>query len=114
MKARDADGAFEYTPRQTPGLEDRFPKLAEGDFNTGMRLVHTDGSISVGADAVYNIARQVRGWRNLAWLYRVPGLKQVCQLGYAWIAKNRKRLGKTCDDGACKVDLSDEGASRGR
>jgi len=100
MQQRDADETFEYTPRQTEGLTERFPKLAEGDFNTGMRLVEPDGTIHVGADAVYHIARRLRGWRNLAWLYRIPGLKQLCRAGYAWIARNRQKLGP-CDDQTC-------------
>jgi predicted DCC family thiol-disulfide oxidoreductase YuxK len=58
IRRRDRAGVFEFVPRQTAGLEQRFPKLAEGDFNTGMRLVHRDGSVSVGADAVYEIARR--------------------------------------------------------
>ena len=38
---RDRDGLFELVPRQQDGLEERFPALADGDFDTGMRLVHT-------------------------------------------------------------------------
>ncbi len=48
MKGRDTAGVFEYVPRQSEGLKQRFPKLAEGDFNSGMRLVNPDGSIDVG------------------------------------------------------------------
>ena len=103
MQRRDPDRIFAYVPRQTEGLTDRFPKLAEGDFNAGMRLIHEDGSISVGADAVYNIARRLVGWKRLAWLYRVPGLQQVFRAGYGWIAKNRHRLAKRCEDGACEI-----------
>ena len=103
MKSRDDRDAFEYVPRQTEGLERRFPVLAEADFNTGMRLLDTDGAVHVGADAVYRIARQLRGWRRWAWLYRVPGLGWLCRRIYAWIARNRQRLGRSCDDGACEV-----------
>ncbi|MBI1373506.1 MAG: DUF393 domain-containing protein [Phycisphaera sp.] len=104
IRRMDRHDVFEYVPRQAEGLEQRFPKLAEGDFNTGMRLVHVDGTIDIGADAVYGIARRVGWWRWFAWLYRVPVLKQICRAGYAWIARNRQRLGKTCDNGACKID----------
>ena len=103
MRARDTNGAFEYTPRQTPALEQRFPQLAAGDFNTGMRLVHPDGHVSIGADAIYHIARNLPGWNRLAWLYRVPGFGVVARLIYAWIARNRYRLAKSCDAGECKI-----------
>lgn len=103
IKRRDCNGAFEYVSRQTDGIELRFPKLAEGDFDSGMRLVHSDQSISVGADAVYEIARRLHGWRRLAWLYRVPIIQGVLRGVYGWIAKNRYRLAKTCERGTCEL-----------
>ena len=104
MKRRDPEGVFEYQPRQTPGLEQRFPRLAGGDFNSGMRLVRRDRSVSVGADAVYEIARLLKGWQYVAWLYRVPVLKTICRFSYAWIARNRYRLAKKCEDGVCEMN----------
>ncbi len=103
MQRRDSSDVFEYQPRQAAGLEDRFPRLTEGDFNSGMRLIDTDGSISVGADAVYNIARRLDGWKYLAWMYRVPVLNSICRASYAWIARNRYRFAKKCDDDACEL-----------
>ncbi len=103
MKRRDPGGAFEYQPRQAQGLDRRFPQLTKGDFNSGMRLVHQDGSVSVGADAVYEISRRLRGWKYLAWLYRVPVLQTVCRSTYAWIARNRYRFAKKCEDDVCEV-----------
>ena len=47
---------FELVARQTEGPTERFPTLAEGDFNTGMRLITPDGAKLVGADAAYQIA----------------------------------------------------------
>ena len=103
FKSRDTDRIFEYVPRQAEGIDHRFPMLAEGDFNTGMRLVHTDASVSVGADAIYHIARRLKVWRWYAWLYRVPGLNGLCRAAYGWIARNRYRLAKKCDDGSCAL-----------
>jgi predicted DCC family thiol-disulfide oxidoreductase YuxK len=34
-------------------------------------------------------------WRVLGWLYRVPGLRQLEDLGYNIIARNRHRFGAT-------------------
>jgi predicted DCC family thiol-disulfide oxidoreductase YuxK len=102
MKRHDVDEVFDYVPRQTEDLEQRFPKLAEGDFNTGLRLIETDGTIFVASDAIYHIARRLRGWRNWTWLYRVPGLKQLLRAIYAWIARNRSKLGP-CTDERCDI-----------
>ena len=101
FKRRDTGSKFDYVPRQDKGIETRFPMLADADFNTGMRLVHPDLSVSVGADAVYHIARRLNVWRWFAWLYRVPVLNFVCRAAYAWVARNRYRLAKKCDDGTC-------------
>ena len=103
MKRRDTAGVFEYVPRQSEGLMQRFPKLAEGDFNSGMRLANPDGSIDVGADAVYQIARRLSGWKLVAWLYRVPVLNWISRSGYGWIAKHRYQLAKRCESGVCEV-----------
>lgn len=100
----DRHSRFELVPRQTPNLEQRFPQLADSDFNTGMRLVTPDGAVSVGADAVYEIARRLPRTRWIAWTYRVPVLHHLARAAYAWIAANRYKLAGRCDDGACKTE----------
>ena len=104
IRRKDTHGKFALVPRQTPGIEDRFPQLAQSDFNTGMRLIAPDGRIFVGADAVYHIARDLPFWRRVAWLYRVPGIQKLARLAYAWVAARRYRLNKTCDDGECSSE----------
>ncbi len=99
---RDRSGTFEFVPKQTEGLTERFPKLDEGDFNTGMRLITPDDAIHVGADAAYQIACHLRYWRWIAWLYFVPGIHSLTRALYAHIAANRQSQGGRCDDGTCK------------
>ncbi len=103
IKHRDREAGFEYLPRLTPGLEERFPRLAEGDFNSGMRLIMPDGTIHVGADAVYQVARHLPGWRRLAWLYRLPGLHGLARLAYGWVAARRSSLGPASTDDSCST-----------
>ena len=103
FKRRDTNNQFEFVPRQQPGLEERFPILASADFDTGMRYIGMDGKVEVGADAIYQICRRLPVYRNVAWLYPLPVFKQITRVVYAWIAANRKRLGKTCDNGTCSV-----------
>lgn len=102
IAARDRGRVFEFVPRQAAGLELRFPRLAESDFSSGLRLILPDGRIRVGADGVYEIARRLPGWRRLAWLYHVPGLHGVARAAYGWVARNRNRLSDRCEDGACR------------
>ncbi len=99
---RDQSGTFEFVARQTEGLTKRFPKLDEGDFNTSIRLITPDDAIHVGTDAAYQIARRLRYWRRIAWLYHVPGIHWLTRTVYAWIAANRQSLGGKCDDETCK------------
>ncbi len=110
---RDRAGAFEFVPRSTADLLQRFPMLASADLSTGMRAVLPDGRVAVGADAVYVVARRLRGWRWLALLYRVPVLHWLCRRAYGWIAANRYRLGPRCAE-ACApaAPATREGASR--
>ena len=105
IRGRDTAGVFDYRPRQDPGLDERFPQITHGDFNTGLRLIERDGSVHVGADGFYHIARRLPRVQLLAWLYRVPGLKQVFRGMYAWVAKNRYKLAGKCEEGdACRLD----------
>ncbi len=98
ISRRDRSGTFEFVARQTEGLTERFPKLVEGDFNTGMRLITPDDAIHVGADAAYQIARRMNYWRRIAWLYKVPGIHWFTRAVYAWIAANRQSLGGKSED----------------
>jgi predicted DCC family thiol-disulfide oxidoreductase YuxK len=95
---------IECVAKQTPGLGDRFPVLNRGDFNTGMRLISPDGSVHIGADAAHGVVRVLPGWRRLAWLYRVPGIRPICQRVYDWIAARRYALAEKCDSGVCNFD----------
>ena len=103
MQRRDREHVFEFVPIETPGLDRLYPVLTQGDFNTGMRLITLDGSVFVGADAVYQISRRLSGWRWVAWLYTLPVVGTVARNAYAWIAANRHRLGGECEDGACRI-----------
>jgi predicted DCC family thiol-disulfide oxidoreductase YuxK len=103
IQRKDVRAQFEYLPKQSETLADRFPVLAQSDFNTGMRLVLPDGQVQVGADAVYHIARRLPGWRWTAWVYRVPIIHALARTVYRWIAANRQRLSQNCDDGTCLV-----------
>ncbi len=108
IKRMDRDRQFDYMPRQSPDLDQRFPALKAMDLEQGMRVVDQAGRIYIAADAVYEIAKRLPGPRMIAWLYRVPVLKQIAQRTYKWVASNRKKLGRTCDDNACKLSAPDQ------
>ena len=110
VKRLDRKGQFDYVPRQTPGVEERFPFLTQSDFNTGLRLIIGADTVFVGADAVYEIYRRMPPFHLVAWIYRLPLLHGLCRMVYGWIARNRHRLGRVeCDTGACTIDLQPAG-----
>jgi len=104
IRRRDIENVFDYLPWQTPGLASRYPRLADHDLSTGMRLITKDGDCFVGADAVYRIARRIPAWRRWSILYRVPVLHRLARWAYAWIAAHRRTLGKSCENGKCRID----------
>ena len=113
IRKLDRREQFEFVPRQSAGLDARFPILAQSDFNTGLRLIEDTGAVQVGAvhvgaDAIYQIYRSLPPYNLVAWLYRVPPFTQLGRLGYAIIARNRHRFGRTeCDTGSCAVPAVD-------
>lgn len=95
------DGVFDYGPWQDPEIRDRFD--LQGEIEEGIRLVE-DGRVSVGPDASYRIARHLPGWRWVAWIYLLPGIKQACRYAYRKLAERRKRMNRPCAGGFCRVD----------
>lgn len=116
LQERDRAMQFEYAARQLEGLDERFPLLAASDFNTGMRLIDPHGRVFVGADAAYEIARRLPGYRRIAWLYRLPVFHQVAKAGYALVARYRYKFAGKCEDGACGLSQvgSKTDSSRGQ
>lgn len=103
IRRSDPRQQFDYLPSQTTDLLERYPALAGEDFNSGLRIILPDGSVRVGADAVYEIARRLPYWRLGAWLYRLPGLHGLAQAVYRRIAARRHWLAGRCQTQECRV-----------
>ena len=104
---------FDYLPRQMPGLELVYPRLADSDFNTGMRLIVDTGQIYVGADAVYQIYRRIPPFHLLTWSYRLPVLHWVYRSLYALVARYRHLSGRVvCDTSACELPFGERSSDK--
>ncbi len=44
-------------------------------------------------------------------MYRVPGIHALSRRVYAWIAANRTRLGRRCDDAVCEIPAVNPGST---
>ena len=103
IRRLDRRGAFEFVPRQSPELAERFPTLATPGFDSGLRLVSLEGDVVVGADALYRIARRLPLSRRLAWVYRLPPIRALARQAYARVAARRSGLARGCADESCEI-----------
>ncbi len=61
-----------------------------------------DGTLVEGVEVFRRLYTAV-GFGLLVAPTRLPGIKQLLDLGYRWFAKNRLRLTGRCADGACEL-----------
>ncbi|MCL4263989.1 MAG: DUF393 domain-containing protein [Anaerolineae bacterium] len=66
--------------------------LTAVDGMTQVWFVSADGRLSGGAAAVNEALRHVWWARPFTWLYPLPGIKQLEERIYRWVAANRYRL----------------------
>ncbi len=89
VQQRALPGQFEFLPCQSPERRARFPWMDERVCLEAVQLVLLDGRVLAGEAAVPEILRRLRGWRWLARLFNVPGVRFLAPRVYAWVARNR-------------------------
>ena len=50
------------------------------------------GTGFVGRMVIPEILRHLKGWRRLAALFRLPGVRRLAPLVYTWIARHRYQI----------------------
>ena len=83
-----------------------YPSLSHEALMQKMHVVMPDGRVFAGAEAFARIALRAPplGW--IACLYYVPGIRQLADVVYSFVAKHRYRLfGRTasCDGKSCDL-----------
>jgi predicted DCC family thiol-disulfide oxidoreductase YuxK len=102
-------GAVERVDFQQPGALDPFPGLTHDACMKQMYLIAPDGRLYGGFEAAVQAVatRPIIGW--IAYLYYVPGIRQLCDLLYRFLASHRYRLfgrkiaAGECESGTCAV-----------
>lgn len=106
--------AIEPVSFQDEGVLDRFEGLTWDACMEAMHLVTPDGRVYRGMEAAARavVTRPFLG--AFAWLYYLPGLRQLLDAVYRWIAKRRYAIAGrevargACDDGGtCAVHFTD-------
>jgi predicted DCC family thiol-disulfide oxidoreductase YuxK len=92
IKEHDTNRAFEFIPNEAALLFYKFPQLKDKDLNSTVWVVAPDGKLYCGAEAVYQIMRQLKFYRHIAWLYRMPILHGLAEKTYKWVSLHRYKL----------------------
>jgi len=109
---RIAAGRLRVEPLQR-ALAD-LPWVDPDDAIRALQLVDRDGRSYAGAAAIVRLVRLTRPWLGWALLpYHLPGLRQLADRAYAFVADRRYaiagRLPDGCIDGACGVPWAARG-----
>ena len=92
-----------------PSTAARFPQIDREEALRWMQAVDRNGKVFGGADAWARIGLKLPGWKYLAWLLLVPGIRFLARHIYAWIARNRYRWNRElCANGSCSIHSGDQ------
>jgi predicted DCC family thiol-disulfide oxidoreductase YuxK len=97
------DPSLRYRSFREPGALDEYPTLDLAACDLEMKFAVTPTNIFGGMEAAVRVMSR-RLLFKPALLYYLPGLKQLLDAGYRWIAARRlKFTGGVCDDDVCSV-----------
>ncbi len=98
-------GGYQALDFQQPGVLERFG-VSRDQAMRALHFVDARGRVYAGAEAAVR-AVGLRPLGKVAYLYFVPGLRQLADAIYKIVARNRYRIaGKTCEDGTCALHAS--------
>lgn len=102
--ARIAGGRVRLESFRDAGVLERHPELTREACARAAQLIEPDGRVRSGAEAVVHAVALRAGLTPLKWLYHLPVVQQLLDLGYGLVARNRFRLqGEVCADDACRL-----------
>ena len=79
-------------PARRPSGAPAIPWMDERACLQAMQLILPDGRVLAGDAAIPEILRRMRGWRWLAWAFRLPGIEVLGPLLYGWVARHRYQI----------------------
>jgi len=82
---------FALAPLQDPRVG-ALLGLSPDELLLEMRLLHSNGQQTGGADAAVALAHEIWWARPLVWFSRLPGMMQLLRRAYRYIAARRKCL----------------------
>jgi predicted DCC family thiol-disulfide oxidoreductase YuxK len=104
---------IEFLDLRDPAAQQRFPRVNREEAMRWMQAVDSDGKVFSGSDAWARIGRLLPGWKFVAWILLVPGIRWIAGKVYVWIARNRYRWNRAvCEDGSCRLHVEKKTSSR--
>jgi predicted DCC family thiol-disulfide oxidoreductase YuxK len=101
VKKRDRRGAFQFVGNDVAELP-----AGVSREETEHTVVLIDGARKlVRADAVARILRELRGWSLLGSALRLPGLRQLANVGYDAFARRRHRVSAALGMRSCAIRI---------
>lgn len=102
LRRLDRDGVMRlHDSHESARIASQFPMLRGADFDNAMFAVTADGQVFRGYFAFKALIRKLPAGWPLALLSALPGADLVGPRLYAWVARNRRRLG--CDSNGCEL-----------
>ena len=89
VERRALPGQFEFLPCQSPERRARFSWMAEETCLEAVQLVLPDGRVLSGDAAIREMLQRLRGWRWVARLFGLPGVRIFAPGLYRWVARHR-------------------------
>lgn len=96
---RRVPGSFEAVPYQTSSRVGSRPQLSREACREEVKLLLEDGRVLGGAGVFFHLLGRRPLLRPLCWLYRLPLLHGAAEAVYRWIARRRRCLVGSSDDG---------------
>jgi len=113
---RNPAGRVERLDLRDPVAAARFPGLDPAAVRALMHVVHPDGTVTIGLDAVIAVLRQLSGpWPAVGRLLALPGVHWVAARCYRAFARNRLFFNRwfrpvadpsapACEGDVCAID----------
>jgi predicted DCC family thiol-disulfide oxidoreductase YuxK len=102
----DPHHRIELLDLHDPSAARRFPGIDREEAMKATQAVDPQGRVFRGSDAWARIGLALPGWKAVAWILLVPGVRWLAGKVYAVVARNRYRWNRAaCADGSCAVHL---------